>query len=633
MRTRPLLARALLPLLIVAVVGGLAPQASAAQDPWEDFLADRVSLYTQLAPPILDCFARRDSAIDPLSPVFHGCLDWHSAAHAAYSHHALYRRTGSQDYLDRAEAQIAPGGVSLFPAEMAYERAKGLDLPLTENPYGFGWFLILARERELSTGKQDARPLADHAASEMVAWFQAREVNNDARTYILNEAHPNYSWSLLNLDVWARYTNDARLLAAVRDAARPLFEANLDTSCPATRDRQTTRTGFMPACIMRLATVAHIFGDHARDWVMARLPAEGMNIPPVTAPANCHAGGLNFTRSFALYQLYLVTGDTAYRDNYADLIRYHVGRPDLYIDPDYLGDPGYLCYSHWVAQVGVRSISQSYEARPPTPVFPQPAATTAAVVGDAAVTGSTVEVTGTAAFADQPFAELGTDPSGDAQVPATLGQDLTSASASTTTDGRLRLRFHLAALPAGTGQGPRVSYGWAFCLAGSSCYEVNAWSVGPSLRPEGEVWRCADPACAVGGQTLTSAPASVTLAPSARTVTVTVPLASLGGGFGSSITPTPTPVATGVGARRTAGDTLTYQGTFVAGGRSVSLAVAAPGQDPATVAYPSEAEVGEDGRYAGSVDASGMPPGPAAVYVRACFGSGVCGYATRPVTL
>ena len=71
--------------------------------------------------------------------------------------------------------------------------------------------------------------------------------------------------------------------------------------------------------------------------------------------------GSTSRRAFALYQLYKVTGNLSFRDNYAKLIRYHVGRPDLYIDPDYLGDPGYMCYSHWVAQVGVRAISLSYE--------------------------------------------------------------------------------------------------------------------------------------------------------------------------------------------------------------------------------------------------------------------------------
>ena len=345
----------------------------AAQEPppetdviWQEFQADRVELYNKLAPPFVECFKRRDSAIDPLSPIFHGCLDWHSAVHAAYSHHALYRHTGAYAYLDLVEQQIAPQGVSLIAAEQVYEQAKAPDLPLTENPYGFGWFLVLAKERELATGKQDLRQMASYAASQMMQWFQARETNGDAQTFIRNRAHPNYSWSLINLDIWGRFTNDQAILAAVREASEPLFAASLDNNCRATTDMSPTQTGFMPACLMRLVALAHIWGDHVKDYVMARLPAD-MYIPPVEDPAGCHQGGLNFSRSFALYQLYLLTGNTSYRDNYTELIRFHVGRPDLYIDPDYLGDPGYLCYSHWVAQFGVRSISLSYEPRPATP--------------------------------------------------------------------------------------------------------------------------------------------------------------------------------------------------------------------------------------------------------------------------
>jgi hypothetical protein len=340
---------------------------------WQEFQADRTKLYNTLAPPFVDCFKRRDSAIDPLSPIFHGCLDWHSAVHAAYSHHALYRHTGAYAYLDLVEQQIAPQGISLIPAEHVYEQAKAPDFPLTENPYGFGWFLILARERELSTGKKDFREMADFAADQMMSWFQERLTNGDARTFILNAAHPNYSWSLINLDVWARYTNDPEILKFVQDATKPLFSTELDRSCPATRDAATSRPGFQPPCLMRLAAVAHVWGDHVRDWVLARLPVDGLYVPPVTDPGGCHQGGQNFSRSFALYQLYLLTGDTRYRDNYVELIRYHVGRPDLYIDPNYLGDPGYLCYSHWVAQFGVRSISLSFEERPPTPETPPPA--------------------------------------------------------------------------------------------------------------------------------------------------------------------------------------------------------------------------------------------------------------------
>ena len=349
---------------LLATLVSVVPAPTAAGRPpdrtWTRFRADRTKLLEKLAPAFVSCFQRRDSLIDPLSPIFHGCLDWHSAVHAAYSHHVLYRRTGAKKYFDLAQAQIAPQGASLVPAEELYQRAKAPDYPLTENPYGFGWFLVLARERELSTKKKDFRDMADFAASQMVSWFRTRLQEGDADSFILNRAHPNYSWSLINLDVWARYTKDRKLLAAVRRAAKPLLDPELDEFCPVRLDRDPEAVGFQPACLMRLAAVAHIKGKRAERWVKARLP-RSFDVPPVKDPSNCHAGGLNFTRAFALYQLYRVTGNKSYRDNYADLIRYHVGRPDLYMGESYLGNPGYLCYSHWVAQVGVRAISLSYE--------------------------------------------------------------------------------------------------------------------------------------------------------------------------------------------------------------------------------------------------------------------------------
>lgn len=352
-----LLVTTIVPSFLVPAVAG-EPRASTT---WKRFLTDREKLYEKLAPAFVSCFQRRDSLIDPLSPIFHGCLDWHSAVHAAYSHHVLFRRTGDESYIDLINDQFAPQGVSLIPAEEVYERAKAPDFPLTENPYGFGWFLILARERELATGEEDLRPMATFAAQQMVAWFEERATDGDAQQFILNTAHPNYSWSLINLDIWARYTNDKELLAATKKAAEPLENKALDGLCPVKNDTNPNATGFQPACLMRLAAMYQVNGDAANKWVAARLPKKALHIDPITDPGNCHAGGLNFTRAFALYELYRSTGDARYRDNYAELIRYHVGRPDLYMGEMYLGNPDYLCYSHWVAQVGVRAISLSYE--------------------------------------------------------------------------------------------------------------------------------------------------------------------------------------------------------------------------------------------------------------------------------
>jgi len=343
-----------------AIVGPAAAEGAApAGASWSSFTGDRTKLLERLAPAFVSCFQRRDSAVDPLSPIFHGCLDWHSAVHAAYSHHVLYRRTGDEKYLELAQNQIAPQGVSLVPVEHLYEQAKGQDLPLTENPYGFGWFLVLARERERAADMKDFREMADYAADMLIQWFDTRLERGDTTQYILDTAHPNYSWSLVNLDLWAKFTKAKKVQQAVRRAVKPLLDPGLDRLCTLKNDRNPKASGFQPACLMRLATVAHIFGDDMKRWVAARVPRD-FHVPPVTEPVNCHAGGLNFTRAFALYQLYEVTGNESFRDNHAALIRYHVSRPDLYMGESYAEDPGYLCYSHWVAQMGVRAISLSY---------------------------------------------------------------------------------------------------------------------------------------------------------------------------------------------------------------------------------------------------------------------------------
>ena len=155
----------------------------------------------------------------------------------------------------------------MIEAEHAYEQAKAPNLPLTENPYGFGWFLVLAREHELATDTKDFRAMADFAADQMVSWFETRLSNGDYMNFILNRAHPNYSWSLINLDVWARYTKDAELLKAVRRASEPLLEPVLDKMCPVKLDLNDKATGFQPACLMRIAAVAHIGGDRvSRGW-------------------------------------------------------------------------------------------------------------------------------------------------------------------------------------------------------------------------------------------------------------------------------------------------------------------------------------------------------------------------------
>src|ERR1700761_5938585 len=61
-----------------------------------------------LSVPISECVVRRDTT----HPVFHGCIDWHSAVHGNYALRVISRVTGDTKYLDIAQSVISPDGLS-----------------------------------------------------------------------------------------------------------------------------------------------------------------------------------------------------------------------------------------------------------------------------------------------------------------------------------------------------------------------------------------------------------------------------------------------------------------------------------------------------------------------------------------
>jgi hypothetical protein len=77
-------------------------------------------------------------------------------------------------------------------------------------------------------------------------------------------------------------------------------------------------------------------------------------VPPVTEPTTVHAAGVNFFRAFALLRIHEATGLASLRENVASLVSYQVGRTDLWRQGDYQ-------HRHWIAQIGVRVIDDSYE--------------------------------------------------------------------------------------------------------------------------------------------------------------------------------------------------------------------------------------------------------------------------------
>lgn len=310
---------------------------------WAEFEARRKELMHALAPPILSALGNDDTP----SPIFHGCFDWHSAVHGVYSLYAIHRRTGDDLYLEAARQHARP---ELVAAELEYMRSD--DLERAENPYGFAWMLALARTEELAAGTSELRPLADHAAARIAALVTTLDPDR-ARQLTTDDAHPNLSWALVHLAVWARHTADRELLRLASDATRThLLDPALDEVLPLHADTGPV-SEFMPPSLMRLAAVSAVLGSGARDEVDGRIP-EGFRVPPVTEPETAHAGGVNFFRAFALLHVHRATGRDELRENAAELTLYQCGRTDLWRDADY-------DRRHWIAQIGVRVIDDSYD--------------------------------------------------------------------------------------------------------------------------------------------------------------------------------------------------------------------------------------------------------------------------------
>jgi hypothetical protein len=309
---------------------------------WRTFEREREGMLHTLAPPILSAVGNHDTP----SPIFHGCFDWHSAVHGVYSLYALYRRTRCDLYLEAARQHARP---ELVGAELDYMRSGELDEQ--ENPYGFAWVLALVKAQEKATGCHELRALAELACDRIRTRVESLDADS-AFDLATRDTHHNLSWALIHLALWARHAADGRLLAFTRDAARDRLQSErVDEALPVSSDAEDPLE-FMAPALMRLAALGDVLGDEARVYVRRRLPPR-FAVPSVTDPTTVHAAGVNFFRAFALMRIHEATGLARLRENVAALVTYQVRRSDLWRQADY-------DHRHWIAQIGVRVIDDSY---------------------------------------------------------------------------------------------------------------------------------------------------------------------------------------------------------------------------------------------------------------------------------
>ncbi len=281
---------------------------------------------------------------DTAHPAFCGCIDWHSCVHGVYALLTTSRLTDDPQWGEIAESLLSPDKLE---AEFASLKRAELD---REMPYGFSWFLKLAQERERWSEKTDLLTLATDIARRLEQWIFSLSPDQ-ILFHARHRAYGNLSWAVLNLYEWAHFKKDGRVIERLAAFTKECL-LPMDTDIPCSRDEGMDE--FFPASLHRSRILlAALPREDATAWATTFYP-KSFQLDPVTIPATPHSGGLNFSRSWGLWDLWQHTGNTHYRDHYVRHIVTHIESPRYWRDD-------YRRYSHWVAQFGIYAIALSFE--------------------------------------------------------------------------------------------------------------------------------------------------------------------------------------------------------------------------------------------------------------------------------
>jgi hypothetical protein len=241
-----------------------------------------------------------------LTPLFHGCFDWHSAVHGHWLLVRLARLYPEAAFAARARAALA---ASLTPENVAAEvdYLRGPGRASFERPYGLAWLLQLhaeLREWDDPRAREWAatlEPLACLGAERLTAWLP--RLTRPARV----GEHSQTAFGLgLALD-WARTVGDTASGAVFETAIRRFFLA--DRGCPLAYE--PGGEDFLSPCLAEADAVRRVLppADFAR-WLREFLPglprdARGDWLAPgiVSDPTDgklVHLYGLNLSRAWMM---------------------------------------------------------------------------------------------------------------------------------------------------------------------------------------------------------------------------------------------------------------------------------------------------------------------------------------------
>lgn len=278
------------------------------------------------------CVARHDTG----HPLFHGCVDWHSAVHGHWALLWGARATGDKSLLDWVSGRLTPARLGHELEDFRPLLARGDDFEL---PYGRAWFLHLAQEMERAFGDGRALPLAAPLYDSLLA--HARRQGGDP----LATDYDNTSWALLHLARWARFQHRDGDWREIRALALQRLE-------PLTGFPSFSRiSGFFDPAALAVLLLEEVEGWESPVWGRIRAMWGRESLQPVAPPFHPpHVAGLNYSRAWGLAAMYRRERDprllTAWHDHMAMMAE---TLPEWGVD--------YRRHGHWVAQFGLFALA------------------------------------------------------------------------------------------------------------------------------------------------------------------------------------------------------------------------------------------------------------------------------------
>jgi|GEM_PF-627697 len=305
-------------------------------------IGDRDQLLAPMVPIIARSIARKDTD----HPVFHGCLDWHSAVHGHWALLRIARLTGRhQDTAREVEKSLDTAGIARESKFL--QEHEGFELP-----YGRAWFLRLAIEFELWAGEsrtsdpQRLRAMADDVAKSLLTFYNSQPPDPRSHEY------GNASWALVQLDAYAVHTKNS----ALREKTQSLIREHMlkPADAPSFQD-----DGRSPEFFSRFGNWAYLIAL-TQDRTTLRSFLRDQSLPdeviqPVALLPGAHHLGMTWSRAWALRALSRLAPDPAARARFEKAYLDHVAT-GMRQHMTHSGD--FMVYDHWVPQFAVYAITE-----------------------------------------------------------------------------------------------------------------------------------------------------------------------------------------------------------------------------------------------------------------------------------